>query len=331
MSKLQILVPQYNEDEDKIKPLLDSIEQQQNIDIKNDIEVLIGNDGSNVRLSTDFLTKYSFNIQYHIFEHGRLAATRKKLFDLVAAPFVMWCDADDRFVSMIALSIIFQSLNDETDAVVCDFYEEKRKSDGSISYAVKHNNSIYVHGKVYRTQFLKDERIEWHSELHEHQDSAFNILALTLSKKTKYINDPLYMWCDNPESISRKNKKYHLVHTWSHFIDSNDALVDDFMDRGYADKARYFSVYLMYYSYYEVNQSIWNEENVSEHKVETCKRIADFYEKNFALISDCSEEQRKKAQYKALEASVRKKKKVINLPPFEEWLRTILAKYKQGD
>ena len=45
MKKLSICVPQYKETEEVIKPLLDSIAIQQNIDFK-DIEVVIANDGS---------------------------------------------------------------------------------------------------------------------------------------------------------------------------------------------------------------------------------------------------------------------------------------------
>ena len=39
--KLQLLIPQYNETEDVIRPMLDSIRTQQGVDLK-DIEVLIG-------------------------------------------------------------------------------------------------------------------------------------------------------------------------------------------------------------------------------------------------------------------------------------------------
>ena len=52
--KLQILVPQYQETEDIIKPLLDSIEVQQNVDLKNDVGVIIVNDGTEVHLSEEF-------------------------------------------------------------------------------------------------------------------------------------------------------------------------------------------------------------------------------------------------------------------------------------
>ena len=48
--KLQILVPQYKETDEIIKPLLDSIEVQQNVDLANDVGVIIVNDGTDVHL-----------------------------------------------------------------------------------------------------------------------------------------------------------------------------------------------------------------------------------------------------------------------------------------
>jgi len=39
--KLQILIPQYKEINEIIKPLFDNIEIQQNIDLKNDVGVII--------------------------------------------------------------------------------------------------------------------------------------------------------------------------------------------------------------------------------------------------------------------------------------------------
>ena len=44
--KLQILVPQYKETEEIIRPLLDSIAIQQNVDLKSEVGVIIVNDGT---------------------------------------------------------------------------------------------------------------------------------------------------------------------------------------------------------------------------------------------------------------------------------------------
>lgn len=63
--KLQILVPQYKETDDVVKPLLDSIAIQQNVDF-NEIGVIICNDGSDVRLSPALLGSYPFEVQYHL-------------------------------------------------------------------------------------------------------------------------------------------------------------------------------------------------------------------------------------------------------------------------
>ena len=52
---LQILVPQYMETEETLRPLLDSIELQQGVDLANEVGVIIVNDGTNVHLSEAFL------------------------------------------------------------------------------------------------------------------------------------------------------------------------------------------------------------------------------------------------------------------------------------
>ena len=97
--KLQILIPQYKEDESIIKPLLDSIEVQQNVDLKNDIDVIIVNDGTDTHLSQEFFNRYSFPIEYHLNEHKGVSATRNACLDYATADYVMFCDADDIIVS----------------------------------------------------------------------------------------------------------------------------------------------------------------------------------------------------------------------------------------
>ena len=322
MSKLSILIPQFNEDELIIKPLLDSIEIQQNVDLKKDIEVFIGNDGSDTKLSIDFLKTYSFPIQYHYFEHSRLAGTRKKLFNISGGDYVIFCDADDKFISTIALSIIFQQINEGFDALICDFMEEHIKDDGKIIYKPKQNDSVFVHGKVYRRQFLIENKIEWHEELHEHQDSAFNVLARICAKTIKQVQIPLYLWHDNPNSISRKNKKYHTVNTWCAMIDSYNALITDLKDRGYGTAACYYAKYCLYATYYEMSHAVWAEDKSADKKSETMNYLAQFYRQHELLIRRCGADTTEKID-KATKEHASKKGELIKMPPFEEWLNSI--------
>ena len=96
MKKLDILVPQYKEDETVISKLLDSIALQQGINF-DDIGVIIVNDGTDVILSDDFLKKYKFDIKYIKAEHKGISETRNRALDESEAEYVMFCDDDDMF------------------------------------------------------------------------------------------------------------------------------------------------------------------------------------------------------------------------------------------
>ena len=325
MSKLQILIPQYNEDEALVKPLLDSIESQYDIDLKNDIEVFIGNDGSDTKLSVYFLKQYSFPIQYHYFEHSGLAATRQKLQDLTTADYIMFCDADDRFINNLALHFILSSIKD-ADVLVCTFLEEARYGDHQVTYVLHKKDAVFVHGKVYRRKYLEENQIKWHPELHEHQDSPFNSLAQLCSKKVKIFDMPIYLWHYNPNSICRKDVKYHIPNTWPHMIDSYDALVGDLRDRGMGDKASFYAVYCLYATYYEMSRDIWKED-LNEQKIAVYNRLRGFYLKYLLLIKNFNKELLPKV-ISMTQTITKRKGKINEMPPFEEWIGAILTIFK---
>lgn len=326
MSKLQILIPQYNETNEVIKPLLDSIAIQQNVNF-DDIEVFIGNDGSDTKLSIDFLKTYNYKIQYHYFEHSRLAATRQKLQDLATADYIMFCDADDCFISTIALSMILQIMQTKCDIINCDFIEEHIVGENKVFYIPHTKDSVFVHGKVFRLEYLREKEIKWHPELHEHQDSPFNVLALTCTKNIKICKIPLYMWHDNINSISRKNGIYHTPNTWKYMLDSYCALINDFSARGYGTHACYYAMWALYATYWEMSHDVWKQDDIIKQKLDTYNAIKKFCKRYKLLIENCTEEQ--------IQDIIEKTKKIAerrgsigDMPPFEDWLHSILRIFK---
>ena len=171
--KLQILVPQYKEIEDVIKPLLDSLEVQQNIDLKNDIGVIIVNDGTNIHLSEEFFKRYSFDIEYYLNEHKGVSATRNACLDKATADYVMFCDADDMFYNACGLYIIFWEIeNGGFVSLTSAFIEESRDPITQEPIYLNHNiDSTFVHGKVHRRKFLLKQKIRWNDNLTIHEDS----------------------------------------------------------------------------------------------------------------------------------------------------------------
>ena len=280
--KLQILVPQYNETNNIIKPLLDSIAIQQSVDF-NEIGVIICNDGSDVRLTDEFLTSYPFKIDYYLEPHRGVSGTRNACLDHATADYVMFCDADDMFYNACGLWIIFNEIEIGFDSIVSVFVEETRHPQTKKIMYINHDmDSTFVHGKVHRRQYLLNQNIRWNEKLTIHEDSYFNILCQNLSENVKYCQVPFYLWKWRDESVCRHDPKY-ILKTYNNMLDSNDALIDQFLSRGRQDKAAFYAVFMIFDAYYTMNKPEWINQENKEYRDNTEKRFAQYYRKQKSL------------------------------------------------
>lgn len=277
--KLQILIPQYKETEEVIKPLLDSLAIQQNIDF-NELGAIICNDGSDVHLDKEFLDSYPYKIEYHLEPHRGVSGTRNACFNYATADYVMFCDADDMFYNACGLWMLFREMNiAEFDSLVSVFVEESRIPDtGEVTYVNHDMDSTFVHGKVHRRKYLLDQKIRWNEKLTIHEDSFFNILCQNLSENVKYCGVPFYLWKWRDDSVCRHDPKY-ILKTYKNLIDSNDALIDEFLKRGVLDKAAFYTAFLVFDAQYTMNKPEWINQENKEYRDSTERRFARYYAK----------------------------------------------------
>lgn len=278
--KLQILIPQYEETDSIIKPLLDSIAIQQNVDF-SEIGVIICNDGSEVFLTEDFLDSYPYPIEYYKEPHGGVSATRQAALDHATAEYVMFCDADDMFYNACGLWIIFREISlGVFDSMTSVFIEESRlPGTNEITYVNHEMDSTFVHGKVHRRRYLIEKDIKWNPNLTIHEDSFFNIQCANLSQNVKYCQTPFYLWKWRDESVCRHDPKY-ILKTYRNMIDSNSALIKEFRKKGRPDLSAFYTVFMIFDAYYTMNKPEWiNQENV-EYRKATEKHFADYYKEN---------------------------------------------------
>jgi len=317
---LQILIPQYMEDETIIKPLLDSIEIQQSVDLANEVGAVIVNDGTDVHLSREFLDGYTFPIEYHLHEHKGVSATRNACLDYATADYVMFCDADDMFFNACGLWIIFREIKKEFDSMVSIFTEEvKSRETGEIKYLNHERDSVFVHGKVHKRQYLIDQNIRWNESLTIHEDSYFNTLCQILSNNVIYLASPFYLWKWRDNSICRHDKKY-ILKTYCNLIDSNDALVQELLDRGVKDKAEMFVATNVFNSYYTMNKEEWINQDNKEYRDKTEERFTEYYRKYKDIWDGMPQETKMKI------STVVRNRMVIEGMPMEsitidEWLK----------
>ena len=222
--KIQFLVPQYKENEETISFLLDSIESQLHMD-KKDMGVIICSDGGEYVLDQKFLDKYSYDIQYVICEHRGVSATRNSALLLSDAEYVMFCDADDGFVSNIGVYSIVRSLdlNPKSEMMSSKIFIESNDN-GFPEFVIGDHNNTFVHGKLFRREFLISNELFFDERLLIHEDSYFcNIINFYAKNKT-FNNNAFYCWRKNPNSVS--NQKYYFVNTMWRLLLTNNSLVN---------------------------------------------------------------------------------------------------------
>lgn len=322
--KLQILVPQYREKDEVVAPLLRSIVTQQNVDVENEVGVIIVNDGSDVKLSDELLSSFPFEIQYIQSDHKGVSGARNTALRAATADYVMFCDCDDMFYNVCGLYLIFCEIEaSHFNAYSSVFVEEGRTVDGQILYINKEMDCTFVHGKVYKRQFLIDNDIFWDESLTVHEDSYFNCLAQRVAGSFKYCKTPFYLWKWRPDSVCRGDKKY-ILKTYSNMIDSNDALVCQMINRGMIDDARFYVTSMIYDTYYTLNREIWVSPENSEYRLNTELRFKKYLMDYKQLFDEI-------AYNTKVEIILKAKKKYTNEGllmesiTFDDWIKHVMS------
>ena len=292
--KLQILVPQYNEPDFIVKRLLDSIAIQQSVNL-NDIGVIICNDGSDTYLGNELINAYPFDIEYHLEPHRGVSGTRNACLDYAKADYVMFCDADDMFFNVCGLYLIINEIDNGGFDSLTSIFVEEIKILGTDKYAyIQHpNDSTFVHGKVHRRKYLIDNNIKWNESLTIHEDSYFNCLCRALSNNVKYCPNAFYLWKWRDNSVCRRDPKY-ILKTYKNLLDSNNALIKQFIDRGLETEAMFYVGNMVYEAYYTMNKDEWLSQENQDYRIQTERKFRGCYLMHKELFNKIPEDMRKR-------------------------------------
>lgn len=230
MKKLQVLITHYKESVEVIKPLFDSIAMQKDIPYK-DFSVIVVNDGEDVEIPQEFFDQYNFKIEYYIMPHGGISKARNYALSKATAKYIMWCDADDKFLVECAFFWIFREMKRPFNVLNSIFFEQK----GDKGIPKKHDNT-FIHGKVFNRQWLIDNDLKFDEELTVHEDGYFIVLAQSMTDDIRYFTSPFYVWVENPNSTARREG--FIQDTWREYIKARDHLITELVRREMEDVAR---------------------------------------------------------------------------------------------
>ena len=336
MKKLQILIPHYKEDFSVIKPLLDSINIQQNINLKDDVGVIIVNDGNEGVLDKELFKNYDYEIEYYVNEHGGVSHTRNACLDKATADYVMFCDCDDMFCNVCGLWIIFREMNiknEQTgkvgfDGLVSVFMEENRMPETKEIFYLNRgdiNNGgvdvTFVHGKVYRREYLIDNNIRWDDNLTIHEDSYFNCLCQTLSTDIKYCPTPFYLWKWRDDSVCRHDPKY-ILKTYNNMLDSSTSLINQLIKRNKVQDAQFRATSMIYDAYFTMNKDEWINQENKQYRRATELRFKKFYD-TFVYLMDAINPQAKAQIIMGIKNRFFQEGLLMESITFEDWIKHI--------
>jgi glycosyltransferase involved in cell wall biosynthesis len=289
----------------------------------DEIGVIIVNDGTDIHLSKEFLNKYSFDIEYHLNEHKGVSATRNACLDKATADYVMFCDADDMFFNACGLYIIFREIEaGGFDSLVSAFIEETRDPlTKEPIYINRDMDSTFVHGKIHNRKYLLKNNIRWNDNLTIHEDSYFNCLCQRLAGELKYSQTPFYLWKWRDNSVCRHDPKY-ILKTYNNMLDSNDALIDNFLQRNRKEDAEFYSTSMIYDAYFTMNKEEWLNQENKEYRLATEKRFKDYWFK-FKHLHDSINSDSKNQIIMSIKNRMFSEGVILESVTFNQWISEI--------
>ena len=291
----------------------------------DDIGVIIVNDGTDIHLSQELFDRYSFDIEYHLNEHKGVSATRNACLDKATADYVMFCDADDMFYNACGLYIIFREIeNGGFDSLFSAFIEENRDPQTKDPfYLTRDVDMTFVHGKVHRRKFLLKNNIRWNDNLTIHEDSYFNCLCQRLAKELKYSQSSFYLWRWRDASVCRHDPKY-ILKTYNNMLDSNTALVKQFLERNRRDDAMFYAVNMIYDAYFTMNKDEWLNQENKEYRDATEKRFKEYW-LEFKYLHDSIPVEIKNQIIMGIKNRMYREGMILESQTFNDWIKIIEA------
>lgn len=182
---LDLVVNHYDEPWEIGKRFFDMIEYQRRIDF-DDIQVTLVQDGQENTLDWEqLLGGYSYPIQVvTTHDHVGPAVARNAAFEHTSADWIMFCDFDDSFCDLAALSVTLANFPTSEHDVISMKYAKESKWQRGIIYinTIKESEFETLTAKMYRRAFLDEHQLRFDPRAGIHYEYTFNALVLAATK-----------------------------------------------------------------------------------------------------------------------------------------------------
>ena len=202
MPKVSVIIPTYKATE-TIRKTLASISMQS---IAEELEVIIVNDCDGLSYSQIIRDFSDLDIKYVIREkNGGCGASRNTGIEKATGCYIVFIDSDDQWANPLAIELLYCAItSQQADAVRSTFLSEIRGEKGITIRKMEHT-CTWVHGCMFRRQYLLDNDLWFSCKLRLNEDMLFNQLLVDGGAKIVEIPEITYCWRDNPKSVTHES------------------------------------------------------------------------------------------------------------------------------
>jgi len=200
---LAVIIPAYNRP-DQLREALDSLVNQTN---KRFFTIVI-DDCSDIDLC-EICDEYVDKLHIKCFRMEKNSGpgmARQYGLDICYRSnidYVTFLDSDDMLMPNTIKKLSYEITRDlNTDIVMSTIAVESKKSADQLIHP-KTSARIWLHGKIFKTSFLRNNDIRFEEGLRGNEDICFLIKCMGLTSNVKYLEDPLYLWRDENNSLTR--------------------------------------------------------------------------------------------------------------------------------
>ena len=240
---LSIIIPVYNTEKELLDKCLKSIE----INLHDNIEVLLIDDGSNIKYNIN-----KNNIKYYSIKHSGVSNARNIGIDKASGKYIIFLDSDDELLNNW-YKLIMETINKYNNADVIIFNSKVLKNNKIIKNKIyyktkycdkklkqelelqsiyknynKHKSKIISVGvcwaKLYKREFLINNNLKFNINLKKYEDTLFNLNAFNITNKIVVINKYMYLYKINNKSVTNNylvNKNCDIVNYYKEYIKRN--------------------------------------------------------------------------------------------------------------
>lgn len=284
MKLIDVIIPAYNSHK-TIDRTLYSICYQEISDLVN---VYIINDFSDIDYTKEvqFFSQFIDIFEIKLEKNVGPGIARDIGLKNTNSKYIVFIDSDDIFASPIALKTLLNNIeSNNSDIVIGRFIEE-----GKNSFIQHEDDTIWLHGKIYKREFLEKNNIEFnYNASRANEDTGFNQLIFLNNPLITYIDDPIYFWVYTYDSITTKDNEIYKVEGVIGYIQNMIYALEKAIENN-ADEIKIAEVALstMYASYYYYLESD-NEEVICKSarlkKIYEKYQVDDLYEKENIITS----------------------------------------------